>query len=284
MRLSSLQLGVVTVPRLPSEPRWETLAPIFSDNPLIALAGNLVSMLCLLSRQTDGHVRNTVEPFGYFYTLTFPLAITGIIQLLLPTRRSANLPERLLLLSWLMASLITGILQPVNINRINLIFIPLILCIALPLVWLGDRWRLAQYTVLGVLLVSFGVFHRQYHSDHYRTEANGAFFTGLLPAIAFARQASDIHNPICVTGSVNMPYIFVLFKERMNPADYVPNIKYLNPQAPFREVRTLGRYNFGVQYCPPDQKTIYILNGEQPPYREINYRISNFGDYKVYVP
>jgi len=281
LQLSSLHLGFFTIPSLPSQPRYEIMA--FLANPFLALGQNLLYMFYLLARQTDGLPWNTLEPYGYFYTLTLPLAFIGVVQLI-RARGSANMPERLLLLSWLIASLTIGILQPVNINRINLIFIPLIICMALPLVWLGERRRSALVLALCVLLVSFAAFTRDYHSDRYREQANQIFFTGLLPAVEFARQAGDIHNPICVTGSVQMPYIFVLFIEQMDPADYLRDIDYLDPHAPFRQVRALGRYTFGLENCLRDRRTIYVLNEERPPYLDIDHTDSSFGNYNVYVP
>jgi len=283
LQLSSLHLGFLTIPSLPSPLRYETESAISSASPLLTLGQNLLIMLYLLGRQTDGLEWNTLEPYGYLYTLTFPLALIGVVQLL-RLRNSANMPERLLLLSWLTASLTIGILQSVNINRISLIFIPLIICVAFPLFWLWERRRLALVLALCVFLVGFAYFTRDYHGDQYRRQAEQAFFAGLLPAVEFARQADDAHNPICVTGSVNVPYIFVLFVEQMNPADYLKDVDYLDPHAPFRQVRALGRYTFGLENCPLDRKTIYVLDGERPPYLDINYTVSSFENYNVYVP
>lgn len=283
LQLDSLHVGIFTIPRLPSPPRYETMGAVFSPNPALALAGNLLSMLYLLGRQTDGLVWNTVEPYGYFYTLTFPLTLIGVAQLA-RSHNPAKAPERLLLLSWLLASVMIGLLQPVNINRLNLIFIPLILCIALPLLWLAERWRMALVLIVGVFLIGFVAFTRDYHDAQYREQANRAFFTGLLPALELARQAGMSDTPICVTGSINMPYVFVLFSEQMNPADYLEEIKYLDPRAPFRQVRALGRYTFGRQHCLPDRRTIYILDEEAPLYVDIQYTVSRFGNYAVYVP
>jgi hypothetical protein len=131
------------------------------------------------------------------------------------------------------------------------------------------------------LLVGFAFFTRDYHGQQYRSKANAEFFNGLLPALDFARQEGD--QPICVTKDVNMPYIYVLFSEKMNPRDYRHHIDYIEPRGRFREVRSLGRYTFGVQNCPNDVRTIYVLAGERPP-GDIHYKINNFGNFHVYSP
>ena len=188
-------LGIVTIPRLPSEPRYESLVALFRTNPLSAVTDNLLSMVRLLGEQTDGLIWNMVEPYGYFYTFTFPLAVLGVVQLI-RFRGFNPLAERLLLLAWLAASLLIGLLQPVNTNRMNLIFIPLILCVATALLWIGKHLKTAFYLALCLFLIGFTAFTYTYHGRDYRRQANQAFFAGLLPALDFARQVGDL--PICV--------------------------------------------------------------------------------------
>lgn len=283
LHLNPIQLSFITIPRLPSQPRYETMTAIFNDNLFQKVTQNLFVLIKLLWGQTDGLVWNTVEPYGYFYRFTFPLAIIGAVWLVCKSNR---LPEQSLLLCWIVASLPIGILQPVNINRINLIFIPLIFCIAIFLTWLEEHLKVALIVAICAFFIGFVLFTRDYHGAAYRQEADKAFFMGLLPALDFVHQASDNDNPICVTGQVDMPYIFALFSERMNPSDYLDTVKYVNPKAPLREVRSFGRYTFGLEHCPrEDRSTIYILSAEeQPPRQDIRYKVTSFNNYRVYVP
>jgi hypothetical protein len=280
--LSDIHLGVITIPRLPSEPRYETLGATFSTNFVLTLARNARSTLYLLATQTDGLMWNTIEPYGYFYRLTLPLAIIGAVQLL-RTRDTIQQPERWLLLSWLAASLIVGTLQPVNTNRLNIIFIPLLLCMAAPLTWLWQRSGRALAAAVAVLLVCFVLFTRDYHGSKYRKEADRYFFSGVLAAVDFARHAGNGRNPICISGSVDMPYVFALFVEQVSPSQYLSTVSYVDPHASFRQVRTLGRYSFG-QYCIREPRTIYVLGDGQLTPPIVGGSTTTFGNYKVYVP
>jgi hypothetical protein len=291
LRLQTVQVGPVAMPRLPTQPRYETMAAIFGDAPLRAMGQNLWNTLKLLWRQSDGLVWNTVEQVGYFYgrfaygrirsaMLVAPLTFAGALMTL-PLRKTERLAERLLLLSWLAASLAIGILQPVNVNRINLIFIPLLLFLTAFLDWLGRRLKVALALCVCALLVGFGAFNIDYHGDIYRQQAAQTFEAGILPALDVARRAGD--GPICVSGGGGERYIFALFSDPINPSAYLQTVRYYDA-GPYGEVKSYGRYTFGMHECPLDPKTIYVLWGETPPLKGITYQRQCFDLYCVYLP
>ena len=182
----------------------------------------------------------------------------------------------------LIMGIVLGILQEVNINRINLIFIPLLFCIAAVLGWIAEHSKIGLVLAVCTGLTAFVLFTRDYHGKEYRTVANREFAAGLLQAIDFAAQQGD--GPICVTKNVHQPYIFVLFARQMNPFDYLPTIKYANPHGIFRQVLRLDRYRFGPNQCTDEARAVYILSGETPPQSSIVYIPQRFGDFTVYVP
>jgi hypothetical protein len=280
LELESIHLRFITIPRMPGTPRYETVSLIFGGNYQV-LVNNLKSLLTLLWRQSDGLIWNTVEPYGYLYKITFPVAVIGLLRLI-KERGAAHTVERMLLLAWMAAGLVLGLLQPANINRMNLIFIPLILCTAFAFDWIPARLKVVNLVVVLSFLAGLVLFTRDYHAEKYRREADASFYTGFLPALDLARQAGQA--PICVTKDVNMPYIYVLFVEQMNPLEYRREIEYINPRGRFREVRTLGRYAFGPNNCPQDPKTIYVLRGEQPPENDNGYQVTDFGGFHVFRP
>ncbi len=282
LKLGNIQLGIFTIPRLPAEARFQSMGAVFSKDMLKSIAHNILTMGTLLVKQSDGLVWNSVKPFGYFYTITFPLALTGIF-LILPSRKNLFKVENSLLLSWLAAAVLIGALQPVNINRLNLIFIPLILCTAVPIYWLAIHWKPGFVLVLLALTIGFVAFTRVYHGAEYRSQADGAYFTNFLPALDFARQSTS--GPICVTNHVNMAYIFVLFSEKMKPADYLSTIQYDDPASGFRHVLRLGRYTFGLENCPDSPAPVYILSDDEGlPQAAGSFTSRHFGRFQVLIP
>jgi hypothetical protein len=181
--------------------------------------------------------------------------------------------------------LVIDILQPVSINRLNILFVPLLLLMALPIVWLAEWSRIALGAAVGALLVGFAAFTFVYHGPQFRRQLDAAFFTGLMPALEFAgRAAPDQSVPICVTSQPNMPYIFVLFVDPADPRAYLPTIVYSNPRAPIRTVEKLGRYSFGTQNCPEDARAVCVLHTGEAPLGGETYETTTFDSYTVYTP
>lgn len=281
-RLDSIQIGPLTAPRLPAQARYELLAALFSSNPLAVLGTNATGMLNLLMTQSDGLIWNGLDPYGFLYTVTFPLAVIGA-GFLIPTRKTANKVEKLLLLAWMIASLIIGVMQPTNLNRINLIFIPLFLCVGLLWVKLEHYYQPVSLLAVSMFLIGFVAFTRAYHGEDFRKHASDYFHDGLIPALDAAKQVENV--PVCVTGTLSNAYIYILYTEKMNPADYANTIQWIDASDPFRETHALDRYVFGLNYCPSDPKTIFVLSmKETPPDNGINYTIKTFSKYRLYIP
>jgi hypothetical protein len=281
--LETIHIGAITIPRLPMEARFHSEGAVFNKDIIMALFTNTRTMLDILWRQTDGLVWNTVEPYGYFYTFTFPLAVLGVLQAF-PFRKGRYSVENALLLCWIATSVIVGALQPTNINRLNLIFIPLILFIAVPLFLASKHSKIVLAVALAGLFFAFLRFTQEYHGKAYQETASTAFYPGLIPALEFARARGD--NPICVTDHVNMPYIFVLFADRLNPENYLRTMRYTDDAAVgIRQVTELERYTFGAENCPADPHMIYVLaRDEEPPPTRRQKPHYEFGAYHVYTP
>jgi hypothetical protein len=176
------------------------------------------------------------------------------------------------------------VLQVVNINRINILFIPLIICMAIPLTWSNKRFSLVRWILIAFLLAEFVFFFHDLNGTQYRLWAGDAFSEGLLPAIESARQTPNV--PICVTNTVNMPYIDVLFVEHTPPNEFLYSVKYIDPSDPFRVVRSFGRYTFSLEECARTPNTVYILlnDKESPPNNGIQFQVEHFTHFAVYKP
>lgn len=279
--MDSIHIGAITIPRMPTLSRFQQEGVMFHSSWMETFIRYSSGFLQLLLSQNDFRARNVFPPYGYFYGVTFPLAILGVWALTRSLQQ--NRAEKLLWIGWLGSAFILGMLEPVIINRINIIFIPLIGCVAYFVHWLGTRFRLAIPLAVGILLIAFAFFHYDYHADPYRLEAGKEFYTGLLPALRFAQEQTD--GPICIsTYKVVQPYIFVLYTEKIPPAQVAEEIQYHQPITPLREVDKLGRYTFGLENCGQDPKSTYILFYRERPETPRNYEKSSFDYFTVYMP
>ena len=106
-KLDTMHLGTITIPRLPVEARYETMAAVFGESPFAALTENARIMFDVLWTQSDAFPWNFVEPFGYFYKYTFPFVLVGFL-LTLPYRKTQRI-ERWFIASWMLAAIFVGI-------------------------------------------------------------------------------------------------------------------------------------------------------------------------------
>jgi hypothetical protein len=231
--------------------------------------------------QNDFRARNVFPPYGYFYGITFPFAILGLV--VLARSMSPKRVEKLLWFAWLAAAFLLGILESTIVNRINIIFIPLIALMAYFPYWLTRYFRHALSATVVILLIAFSFFTYSYHGEAYRLNAGKEFYTGLLPAIQAAQKQTD--GPICVTNyKVYMPYIFILYTERQPPQDYLSKLHYTEPVQPLREVDRFGRYTFGLENCGDDPKSAYVLFRNERPEHPGYYKKIAFDYFTLYLP
>jgi len=286
LRLDTIHLGLVTIPRLPVEARYETMAAVFEGNPLKAIGENAGIMFKVLWSQEDAFPWNFVAPFGYFYPYTFILVLAGFIFTFPFKSIQENRIGRWFLFAWMSASILIGLVHPVNLTRINLIFTPIVLCIAL-LIWEIDK-RISYILPASVVVffIGFIFFNRAYHGDEYQARASGIFNEGVVPAIEYATEKND--SLVCFTEQRYSLYIYVLLTQRYHPSEYVDQLEWidpLDPADPARTPRSLMNYRFRLEDCVGDPQAVYILDlKESPPVSNIQFKDKKFGKFLVYTP
>jgi hypothetical protein len=285
-RLNSIHLWFVTIPRLPSQPRYEAISSIFNLRTFFhSLYDDTKILAKLLLFQTDGESRDIVVPYGYLYTITFPFALIGAGSILFSLfKKSQQFYQIILLLLWSGISVVLGVLQPSNFNRVNIIFIPIIFCLAYFLLWIKKRFNPGFILLIIAFVIAFISFKIAYHGEPARAQIDPKYFVGMIPATEFISHV-DTSSPVCVSDQISMAYIFVLFSERMNPKSYLSTIDYVDSAADFRIVRHLNRYSFGIDNCVNSLKTNYLFQAsEKSPTGAGQFKKVAFGDYIVYIP
>jgi hypothetical protein len=201
---------------------------------------------------------------------------------LIVIRRDWSLNSRLLLL-WVGTAACVGLLSSVNINRFNVIFIPMLVLGAYAITALlgWNRW-LGSIALL-VLLGAFCVFTLAYHGSSYRGIADYKFQNGMIPALLYAQRHSNGH--ICITDETNMPYIYALFTDAGSLVDYRVSVQYVDPAEPLRRVASFGNYVFGVPRCRNLVDATYVLRTDEiPPRLGSRYAYEFFDNFVVYYP
>jgi hypothetical protein len=278
LHLHSIDLPVLSIPRLPGPPRFTTLAVFFHGHALHDLLSNAHRLLSILVLQRDGLLWNAVPGFGIVYPWGMVLAMLGLL-LLRMLRQEHGWDGRIaIMVIWLAVALLLGIVANPNINRINLLFLPLVFFMTLTLYAIPHR--LLLWGAISVCLLSFGAFTRAYFTTYAQSLAP-AFQLSLDRAINDA--AARTQGRICITTQTDMPYIYALYHQRIDPHLFRQTVQYGNPAAEFRHVRSFGRFVFGIEDCRrlPDIAAYVLERGREPEFQ--GYELHRYQFYTVAV-
>ncbi len=258
---NSVHLGLITVPRLPSPARYEAQSMLSSNTPMIGLFSNLNALVALLKTETDGLTYNTIPPYGVLYGGLLPLSASGVVALAIGARDATRRAGSLLFLAWVVAGLCTGVIGSMNVNRANILFVPLIVAVAVFIELISRPLRGLLSVPVVAVVVGCGLFLRAYYAPAYMAEVAQQFQSGYPEAMRFADSHS--RSGVCVLADGNMPYIYTLFANPIDPRIFAATVVYTDQAAPFRRVASYAQYAFGN--CDPARTDTYVERANQPP-------------------
>ena len=186
---------------------------------------------------------------------------------------------RVIMLLWLATTLALAAIQESNINRINLLWLPVVYFAAVGLRAVA-RNRVVTASLVAIHLALFASFASTYFGA-YRDRTASAFFPSFGQAVNAASEA--VHGRICVTNGVTFPYALVLFYRRIDPREFARTVVYEEGGGEMQGVASFGRYTFGLDHCPADTQAFIVNNGEVDHYRPRAATIKPFSDYAVIV-
>jgi hypothetical protein len=276
--LPSLRTSAFSIPRL-TVARYQTQSTFFSDDPLHAIRRNVHDLWHLLVSGDDGLIWNAVPGFGYLYFFGFGLSVLGIIVTL--TRRGWWRSDvHFFFAAWLAAALMLSVfaLAEININRVNILFVPLIFFAAVAIRELAVS-RAALAGVVAFFCLLFVQFAHSYFGS-YRAAVAPAFHARLGDAISEVSRSTT--GPVCITALAAAPYVYVLFYRKIDPNVFLRSVRYVNPGAEFQEVASFGRYTFGLDRCKRDRVQGYVLReDEQQRVNRRRFSLEHFGRWIV---
>ncbi|WP_019913678.1 hypothetical protein [Paenibacillus sp. HW567] len=279
-KLEEIAAGLFTIPKL-TTPRVEQISSVFSGQLLQTAAGHFSSFIQLMRSGSDGLLWNSISPYGYAYPIALPFALLGLIVMIHALRTSGReRPLQAVMLLWLLVAVLMALITDVNINRINIIFYPLIMLVAVGAMWLYHKVKLVGILSVAAFAVMFGFFTNAYFRE-FPKQIGPAFYDSLGAAVQYASEASS--GEIYVTNKVNMPYIYVLFYEKINPHDFLNSVHYTNPGDAFQNVASFSRYRFGDPDIVPGHSAYIFGNNEPLPAVAGDYTIERFANYSVLI-
>jgi len=233
-----LRLLGLTLPEL-TESR-QTATSVFGGGGFSAAMENFRGFLSILWRGGDGLTYNALplRKGGLLYFFGLPTAAVGFVgSLFLRKDRQTEAPMRIALVS----ALLCAFLIDCNVNRINMVWLPLIYFSALGCRFLFCRLRRWNILPLTAAVCCFCLFLTAY-CDTFGGEGYVGYFPGLGGAVEAAEALGA--ETVYITDRVNQPYIFALFYGQGSPSDFCESVEYRDPDAAFRQVKRCAGFEF----------------------------------------
>lgn len=278
-KISSINAVLFSIPRLTGTPRFFSLSSLFSSDFLSTSIDNFINVIKIIVTQNDGLIWNSIPEYGFIYLFSLPFLIIGFISLVRKNIALKKFEKSFLFLAWLMVSFLLGSLTNPNINRINTIFIPLIFITAMGINYITRNIKSLYLPIIILYLISFSMFSFNYFTV-YPKETEQIFFESFGEAINFASEKQD--SRIYVTEQVNMPYVYVLFYQKINPEIFNSSVKYYNPGQNFQLVKSFDRYEFGIKDINKLENAVYVIhNSEEGKFDQNDFVFKKFKYYSV---
>jgi len=225
LKLETINVFGITIQRFYYSTRQNDML-IFSNEILKQLITNMTHLCELLLVQNDRIPWNSVPGFGTIYVISNIFIIWGMVKII---KKDTNKP--IIACLWLFLSLVIGILiNNVNINRLNIIWYPLILLTAYGVYNFYNNVKykdIAKYVIIGIYIISFLLFYQQYYNIYrFKIADSFTFSNGLVEACEFIKN--NCKNNIIVSESANVSGTYVYYKYAINkePADRSEHIYY----------------------------------------------------------
>lgn len=312
--LDTLKLGPITIPKLPTV-RFKEITAVGSSIGS-NIFSNFINNIKMLFTN-DGNVLNYTVPYGLFFCnwLTIPIAIIGIVisiyeqivswklgpghffqgssnsnnqQNINAHKNTEKVPNSACTLTYtimncfFIASLLLMFMVDGAINRINVIFIPLLFYTAVGIINLGKVWfvPIITYFILFVLM-------EHYYFTDYQAYISSYMNVGLEDAIVEASNivnanVSDITqenqqgHKLYIDTTINQPYIFYLIYNKIPTPYYIDNVQKSNEDAMFQTINSVGNVYFAVP-AELDINNVYIFrNSTLEKYKTL---YSNLGEF-----
>lgn len=247
----------------------------------------------IVKLQNDWHPWNVTEAYGIYYHCSFPFFIIGLFVYLkesvLSIFKKKYCPHIMVLIQLSIAVLL-GLMIEVNVNRVNILFIPMIIIAASGIyyvcIWVEqivkvctkkDLRKAMLIIPMCCYLVLFVQFEKYYFTE-YKDEIAYSFCGGIEDAVNCAMQYEGI-----IYVSPGIEHSRILFYSKQPVTEYLETVEYINYPSSFVRTSSFGRFRFEFDATQPDTDAIYILNKsvDLTRYEEMGFEVESFEWFDV---
>ena len=238
--LPAIKLPFMTIPRLSSN-RYEQVTSLFSENFLQNSISNFIGALKVLFLQYDELDWNALYGFGTTYLFSIFFFMIGLLITFSKKNKKIEITySHVFAICFIISILLMFVCEP-NINRLNIIFIPIIYYTVLGIYFMiNHSKKIINYLTILVYCISFCLFIPAYFSQDWNE-----YFTFESDLEEVVEYVSNLNvDKIYITNKIKEPYIYVLFYSEYPPYEFYQTVEYQNPNVGLRQVKHFGNYYF----------------------------------------
>lgn len=274
--LPQLKILGFTIPKMYQQ-RFSTVTGT-GENFFTGCLSNLKDLWNILVNQGDGLPWNSMAKYGICYRLFIPLIPAGIAVSIFERQQHSFVMHW-----WFVCALMVVAVTDVNVNRVNIVFIPLGYYIAVAIAFIAKQHKLLSCVTLAVCLCMFVLFGKTYFTD-YNQNIGYYFYHSFDDALQLAESCDT--ERIYIGPDINQLYTLTLFYSEINPHTYIDTVEKANPYAAFETVTSFDRYHF---YLPDNidisENAAYIVPSWYAHlFSTDDFRITQLEHYTVAVP
>ena len=220
LKLDSIKTPFFTIPYFPDSVRSNDIL-FFSDNIGQQLISNFKQMMNVTLLQRPDLPWNAIDKFGTMYLFSMPFVITGIIALVKDYRKNAG---AILALIFLLTGMWCGLTtNGVNINRINIIYYPIIIMAGIGIYFVVKQIKYSHFPIAAAYITAFAIFAVTYFTS-YADTMDVYFMKDFQEAVESVKDADA--DKIYITadsqyeGSRNVSEILTLFRHKTDAEYY----------------------------------------------------------------
>lgn len=268
--LNEINIGPFTIPRL-YENRYESTTSIFSGEIFKNLKENIIHNFDILIHQYDGSNYNAISFYGMYYVFSLPFTIIGLYKSFAEKKL-----EYKVLNMWFIASvLLTAVFIDGNINRMNIIVIPLVFYSILGIYEIIQNNNSIIIPIAMVYVLSFIFFLGTYIKT--QGSKGNIFAQDVGTAIQYAETLNA--DKIYLSNTMSQPYMYALFYSQTSPIEYRNTVKFNSEKVAFEDIKSFGKYYFYIPNNLNEKNTAYIMPTDYNV--NTNGNVTECGRYKV---
>lgn len=238
------------------------------------------TLLLYLTLGAEDNPTNQVEGFGILYLFAFPLTFVGMARTMRRGLLSGRFCGETVLCSWFVGGVVLALLIHPAINRLSVLFVPVVAFLVSGLCWVAERRRTAFVAACCLLSIGAALFCATYFGS-FRGESAEIFQSGLGEALSYASERGE-GKVYCSDADTNGAYVIALFSCRIPPQEFVDTVVYDDPAAQFRMARSFGRYVFSLPAdIGADPGAEYVVSESELDRFGDGWRIDRFGRFAV---